>query len=182
MHPYRHTHSHVHILYNIQYDMCRKHLQCWRNWTDSNDDFLNLSPYFIDGESDGLHVFALLPFPTAILLHERHQEAAVWLAAHIRMLQGDLELRIDPESGCCWERKNHHCVGGDQLNVLSYRNQTTILWIPLRWHVTLVKWFHFGQTFWWRSFANTVNYLRMYESCAYESRNMAFLCFCVWVT
>lgn len=54
----------------------------------------------IEGKSNGLHVFAFPPFLPAVLLHEANQEAAIWLAGGIWMLQRDLELRVEPE-GCC---------------------------------------------------------------------------------
>ncbi len=59
----------------------------------------------INGESNGLHVLSFSPLLPAVLLHQRHQEAAIWLAGRIRVFQGHLELRVDPECGCSlWEK------------------------------------------------------------------------------
>lgn len=57
----------------------------------------------IEGEPDGLHVFALPPFLPAVLLHEADQEAAVRLAGSVRVLQHELELRVEPKG--CWEEE-----------------------------------------------------------------------------
>lgn len=57
----------------------------------------------VDGEADGLHVFALSTFFPAVLLHEADQEAALGLSRSVGMLQHQLELGVQPEGG--WKRK-----------------------------------------------------------------------------
>lgn len=57
----------------------------------------------VDGEADGLHVFALSSFFPAVLLHEANQEAALGLSRSVGMLQHQLELGVQPEGG--WKRK-----------------------------------------------------------------------------
>lgn len=63
-------------------------------WTAAN---------LVDGKPDGLHVFALPPFLPAVLLHEANQEAAVWLAGSVWVLQHKLELRVEPKG--CWKEE-----------------------------------------------------------------------------
>lgn len=59
----------------------------------------------IDSKPNGLHVLALSPLLSAVLLHEGNEEAAVRLARSIWMLQHQLELRVEPKGRCGQEVK-----------------------------------------------------------------------------
>lgn len=79
----------------------------WPRW--GNKTWLKVShaafvANLIEGKPDGLHVFALPPFLPAVLLHETDQEAAVWFAGGVRVLQHKLELRVEPKGR--WEKES----------------------------------------------------------------------------
>lgn len=58
------------------------------------------TPDLVDGEADGVHVLALLAVAPAVLLHQRHQEAAGHLGVVgvvVLLQQRDLVLGVYPE-------------------------------------------------------------------------------------
>ena len=61
------------------------------------------STHLINGKADGVHVLALAPMASPVLLHESHQEAAghfiiLWIIIFLQ--QRDLVLGVDPECIC----------------------------------------------------------------------------------
>lgn len=65
--------------------------------------FVFSAAHLVDGEADGLHVFALPSLFPAVLLHEANQEAALGVSRRVGMLQHQLELGVEPEGG--WKTK-----------------------------------------------------------------------------
>lgn len=63
-------------------------------------------PHLIDGEANGVHVFAYFPQPAPVLLDQAHHEAAAHLViirVIVLLIQPDHKLGVHPEGVWSWE-------------------------------------------------------------------------------